>query len=112
MTSWYKARIISGESRYNFYRYDQNLKGEGKNPYILLAKGILSVKEFSPATGNLLSFTCTDNELKLDINNGKKVITQAVDEALTGTIAGIGAMSYDLLPVVIDFKTVTLQSEK
>jgi hypothetical protein len=112
MTSWYEARLISGESRYNFYRYDQKLKGEGKNPYVLLAKGVLSVKEFSPATGNLITFTCTDNELKLDINTGKKVISLAIDEALTGTTVGIGAMSYDLLPVVIDFKTVTIQSEK
>ena len=109
-TAWYEARLIAGESKYNLYAYHKRQSEDSPNPYTLLAQGVLQIKEFSPARGNVVTFTCTDKELKLDLNNGARVITQPVDGSITGALLGIGVMSYDTVPVNIDFKTIVLQS--
>ncbi len=109
MNSWFEARLNPSESKFSFYRYDSNLKAADKNPYVLLTSGIVPVKDFPPAKGNTFSFSCYDDRLILDINNGKKVITQEVDEKLDGSLMGIGVMSYDNLPATYDFKTVDLK---
>ena len=109
--SWYEVRLLSPEGKYDIYQYDQQRKADNKNPYILLGTGLMKPKEFSTSQLNTVILTCTNNELKLDVNNGARVITQTVDSGLTGTLSGIGVMSYNLVPVNIDFKTVTLQSQ-
>jgi hypothetical protein len=112
MTAWYEARLISGESKYSLYVYNQREKDQIKNPYTLLTEGILTTKEFSPAKSNTVTFTCTDHQLKLDLNDGSKVITQPVRDNLKGSQVGIGVMSFSSLPVNIDFKTVEILSQK
>jgi hypothetical protein len=109
-TSWYEARLVAGESKYNLYAYHKRQPDDDTNPYELLAQGVMAVKEFSPAKSNVVTFTCTDKELKLDLNNGARVIAQPVDGSIKGSFLGIGVMSYNLVPVNIDFKTVILQS--
>lgn len=115
--TWFEARLIAGESKYNLYRYDRSLKTKSENslqgeanPYVLLGSGILAAKEFSSARGNTVTLTCTDKTLKLDLNNGLKVITAQSDTSLSGNQAGFGLMSYNNLPVNIDLKTVVIQS--
>ncbi len=109
-TSWYEARLVAGESKYNLYAYHKRQPDDDTNPYELLAQGVLAIKEFSPVRSNVVAFTCSDKELKLDLNNGARVITQPVDGSIKGSFLGIGVMSYNLVPVNIDFKTVILQS--
>lgn len=112
MTSWYELRIISNYADYNFYRYDKSLKTEqNKNPYILLGKGRMAIKEFSPAKSNTLKFTCTDDLLIMDMNKGKKIVEQQVDEMIEGNIVGVGVQSYDIIPVAMDFDTITITQE-
>jgi hypothetical protein len=112
MTTWYEARLISDESKYNLYRYNQRGKEDNTNPYTLLSQGILTPKEFSSVKSNIVTFTCSNNQLKLDLNHGLKLITQTVDGSLKGNQVGIGVMSYNSLPVNIDFKTIEIQSQK
>jgi hypothetical protein len=109
-TDWYEARLIAGESKYDLYAYHKRQSEDDQNPYTLLAQGVLQIKEFSPVKSNVVTFTCADKELKLDLNNGARVITQSVDGAVRGSLLGIGVMSYDTVPVNIDYKTVVLQS--
>jgi hypothetical protein len=110
MTTWYEARLIAEESKYNLYQYHKREKDDTANPYTLLSQGILTSKEFSSVRSNLVTFTCSKDELKLDLNQGLKVITQAVTDRLKGSQVGIGVMSFNSLPVNIDFKTVEIQS--
>lgn len=113
LTAWYEVRLISGQSKYAFYAYNKKLKTEEhKNPYVLLSEGGLTTQEFQSAMENTFTFTCADKELKLDLNKGKKVVTQATDGSLKGNLIGIGAMSYDMLPITIDFETVVIQQIK
>jgi hypothetical protein len=112
LTSWYEVRIISHYGEYNFYRYDKKLKTEeNKNPYVLLGKGRMAIKEFSPGKGNTFKVSCMEDTLALDVNNGKRVVEQVVDEIIEGNIVGIGVQSYDVLPVTMDFDTVTITQE-
>lgn len=108
--TWFEMRLTPENSKYNFYRYDSQLKEMGKNPYLLLGQGVLAVKDFPPAKENSFSLTCNEEELKLDINQGKRVITQPLESGLPGNYVGIGVMSYNEVPVTIDFKTITIQN--
>ncbi len=110
-TSWYEVRLLGAEFKYNFYQYDQKLKADEKNPYILLGSGVLTAKEFSSAAVDTVSLTCSDRQLSLDLNKGARVITQTIPGDLKGELNGIGVMSYNMVPVNIDFKTVDLQSQ-
>ena len=110
-STWYEARLLGAESKVDFYQYDQKLKADGKNPYILLGSQVLTSKEFASASVDTVSLGCITDELRLDLNSGARVITQAVSAGLSGTLAGFGVMSYDLVPVNIDFKTVSVQSQ-
>ncbi len=110
-TAWYEIRLLGAESKVDFYQYDQKLKADGKNPYVLLGSAILAAREFSSAGVDTVRLSCSDRKLSLDLNQGARVITQTVSADLKGGLGGIGVMSYNLLPVNIDFKTVSLQGQ-
>jgi hypothetical protein len=109
MNTWFEARVNPNESKFNLYQYDRNLKDVGKNPYILLGSGNVAVKDFPPAKANTFSLSCFQDRLILDINNGKRVETVALDNNLDGQLSGIGIMSYDTLPVAFELESVDLK---
>jgi hypothetical protein len=113
LTSWYEMRILSSTGDVHFYRYEKRLKvEENKNPYVLLGKERMKIKEFNIAKANKFVVQCTDDDITMDMNNGKRIIVQPlVDAPLEGRIVGIGAMSYDVVPVTIDFDTVVVTQE-
>ncbi|MCC6146773.1 MAG: hypothetical protein IT308_04325 [Anaerolineaceae bacterium] len=101
LTEWYEARL-SSTSQYWLFRYDAALREKDQNPYVLIKQGSLPINVFYPAKPNVVRFTCQDNNLKLE-SNGQEVISTS-DGALTkGGLAGIGAMSHEILPVAIQF---------
>jgi hypothetical protein len=112
LKNWYEVRLFPGESNAIFYRYDRSIKEEqNKNPYVQIGKVHMAPKEFSPAKPNTIKLTCTDQALTLDVNQGKKVASQPIDTPLPGKLIGLGVMSYNEVPVTIDFDTVTITEE-
>ena len=111
-TQWYEARV-SSTSDFSFYLYDKKRKTElGKNPYLQIGKGKFKINELYPAKPNTIQLTCLDNELILNANHDKRVISQALDTTLEGSGVGLGAMSYDVVPININFGQVTIREEK
>jgi len=109
-TSWYEVRVSAADYNYYFYQYDKKRKEvEGKNPYVQLDKGHMKVDEYFAAKPNHIVFTCTDNGLALDVNNGKKTASYTLDNPLEGTIFGLGVMSADVIPTTVDYETVTIR---
>ena len=100
-TAWYEFRVNS-LNQYFIYRYDAAQRDAGKNPYILLKNGGLTIDVFGPSKPNTLRVTCKGAELTLEVN-GKQIAT-ASDGTLSGKgQTGVGAMSSTLLPVSIKF---------
>ena len=110
-TGWFEARV-SSTSDFSFFRYDKSLRDvENKNPYVLLGKGKFKIDELYPTKPNTFKLTCLDDELILETNRGARVVSQALDSSLDGNYVGIGVMSYEVLPVIIDFEQVTIREE-
>lgn len=111
-TSWYEVRV-SSTSDYSFFLYDKKRKTEeGKNPYLLLGKGKLKIDELAPTKPNTIKLTCLQNELVLDANKGKRVINQILETQIEGSGVGLGAMSYDVLPIKVNFDQVIIRGEE
>lgn len=111
-TTWYEARV-SSTSDYALFLYDKSRKTEeGKNPYLLLGKGKLKIDELAPTKPNTIKLTCLDDEMILDLNKGKRVINQILETQLSGSSVGLGAMSFDVLPIRINFDQVTIRGEE
>jgi len=99
-TKWYEFRV-SNSNDYALYYYDQKVKEEdGKNPYQELARGVSPA--ISPMKENTIIASCIDTTLRLDIN-GTQVFIKQTDILMDGGLVGLGAMSYDLLPVVVKY---------
>ncbi len=110
-TSWFEVRV-SSTSDFSFLRYDRSLKEkENKNPYVQLGKGKFKIDELYPTKPNTIKLTCLDDELILETNRGARVVSQPLDDSLDGNYVGIGAMSYEVLPITIDFDRVTIREE-
>lgn len=110
-TQWYEARV-SSTSDFWLFLYDKARKTEmGKNPYLELAKGKFKIDEFYPAKPNKIQLTCLNDELILNANRDKRVIRQVLETEIEGSGVGIGAMSYDVLPITIDFDKITIREE-
>jgi len=111
-TTWYEVRV-SSTSDYAFYLFDKRRKTEeGKNPYLQLGKGKLKIDELYPTKPNTIKLTCLDNELNLDANKGKRTINQAIETQLEGSAVGIGVMSYDVVPIKINFEQIAIREER
>ncbi len=108
LSQWYEVRVTAMDNNVNYYLYDKARRNEGKNPYLLLGKTHLDIKEMGPTKPNNIKVTCTDTEIKVDVNNGTKVASQELDTSLDGAIVGIGGMSYDTLPVKVDVDSVVI----
>lgn len=74
--SWYEFRInVSGPfaGSYSVYKYDQYLKDQGKNPYVLLHPGMDRYNSMDIVTGlnkkNTLKMTCIGDEIRIYIND-------------------------------------------
>jgi hypothetical protein len=110
LNSWFEVRVSASDYNYHFYQYDKKRKEQdGKNPYIELAKGHMKAEEYFAAKPNHIVFSCTDTELTLDVNKGKKTASFTLDSKLDGNIVGIGVLSSDVVPGTIDFDTVTIR---
>lgn len=110
MTTWYEVRVTAMDGMANFYLYDKARRDEGKNPYLLLSKAHFDAKVAGPTKPNHIQVTCTDDQLIIDINNGKKVASQDLETRLDGNMVGLGGMSYDVLPVTLDIDTAVISS--
>lgn len=110
-TQWYEARV-SSTSDYSFYLYDKSRKTElGKNPYLQVGKGKFKIDELFPAKPNTIQLTCLENEMILNANHDKRVIRQSLETSLDGGVVGLGAMSYDVTPITINFEKITIREE-
>lgn len=100
-TAWYEFRVTD-EGRYSIYRYDKSLKDADKNPYIELEKGALRKDYFAAYKENVIRATCQGNSLSLEVNGN--AVVSVIDGALPDAgLVGMGAMSYDTLPVAVEF---------
>ncbi len=96
-TAWYEFRI-SSTAQYAIYRYDAALRDDYKNPYIELTKGVSDA--IHPTRDNIMRAMCNGTALVLEVNSQEIVTVQ--DGTLTeGGLVGIGAMSYNTMPVNI-----------
>jgi hypothetical protein len=111
-TSWFEVRV-SSTSDFSFYLYDKKRKTDlGKNPYLQIGKGKFKIDELFPTKPNAIQLTCLDNELILNANHDKRVVSQSLDVSLDGNSVGLGAMSYDVTPIKINFDQVTIREEQ
>lgn len=110
-TSWFEVRV-SSTSDFAFYLYDKKRKTDlGKNPYLQLGKGKFKIDELYPSKPNVFQLTCLDNELILNANLDKRIVNQPLDTSLDGAGVGVGAMSYDVIPIKINFEKITIRQE-
>lgn len=96
-TAWYEFRV-SSTAQYAIYRYDAALRDDYKNPYIELAKGVSDA--ISPTRDNIMRAMCNGTALVLEVN-GEEIVTVQDGTLTDGGLVGIGAMSYDTMPVNI-----------
>ncbi len=109
-SGWYEFRV-SDEARYFVYRYDQALKTDEKNPYIELASGKFSKDVFTPFDANTLRMTCEGNTISVEVNGN--LITELEDYALPESgMVGLGGMSHNMLPVIVNFDYLSYGSRK
>lgn len=109
-SSWYELQVSGGYSFYVFFRYDKALKEqENKNPYVQLGKGVMKATQYYPTKPNHIVFTCSGDQLSVDINNGKLKGSAPVDTQLDGNLWGLGVKSADVLPGTVDFDKVVIK---
>jgi hypothetical protein len=110
-SSWFEVRV-SSTSDYSFFRYEKRLRTEeNKNPYVLLGKGKFKIDELYPTKLNSFKVTCLEDEIIMDTNRGMRVVSQFLDSSLDGSYVGIGVMSYEVIPVTIDFERILIRAE-
>lgn len=97
MSAWYEFRV-SSTGQYAIYYYDAALKDEYKNPYTDMAKGVSDA--LRPTRDNVIRAMCKDSSLVLEVN-GEMVKTVQDSRLTEGGMVGIGAMSYNNMPVNI-----------
>ncbi len=108
-TRWLEIRV-SSTSDFSFYLYDKQRKTvEGKNPYLQLSKGKFKINELYPTMPNKIKLTCLDNELIVSMNDDMRVLNQDLETPVDGSGVGVGAMSYDVVPIRIRFETITIR---
>ncbi|KPL71370.1 hypothetical protein ADN00_16830 [Ornatilinea apprima] len=99
LSAWYEFRLGS-DTKYSIFRYDVSRRDEGKNPYILLAKG--GSQAISPSKENIVRILCKGSDLVLEVNGQQ--VSSVQDGTLTGEgLVGVGAMSYNLTPTYMMF---------
>lgn len=76
---WYEFRIVvAGEfaGSYTIYKYDQYLKTQGKNPYVVLHPGMDRYMTYDIKLGlnvkNTLKMICEDDEIRVFINGNEQ----------------------------------------
>jgi hypothetical protein len=99
---WYELRVSNRgmyAGSYEVYRYDPELKRQGRNPYVRLTRNERNYTKdiVNGFHSNTVGFLCTGNEFYVTINDvlqpntGDKPIT---DNVLTEGYVGLGAMSF------------------
>lgn len=110
-SSWYEARV-SPQGKWTIYRYDKARKEfEDKNPYIPLKEGVMRAKLALPMKPNTFNFSCIGTKLTLTFN-GEEVYVSNNNELMQTGLVGLGVMSYDLMPVQVEFNYFDLTSEE
>jgi hypothetical protein len=110
-TSWYEARI-SPQGKWSIYRYDKALKeNEDKNPYVPLKEGVMRPKLVSPMKPNTVNFSCIGTKLTLSVN-GEEVYVSNNNELMQTGMVGLAVVSYDLIPVQLEFEYFDLLAEE
>ena len=115
---WYEVRIhTTGQYAGSFevYRYDQNLKNEGKVPYVNIMNALPRVNSVNINNGsksNVLGLECNGEYITPIINGVRQTLPKGVeitDDYLTSGQVGIGAMSFSNGQVEIEVDYVTVQ---
>ncbi|MCD4671287.1 MAG: hypothetical protein K8R77_01375 [Anaerolineaceae bacterium] len=96
-SEWYEFRV-SSTGQYAIYYYDAALRDDYKNPYKELAKGVSAA--IRPTRENIMRVMCNGTALVLEVN-GEEVKTVQDSTLTEGGLVGVGAMSYNNLPVNI-----------
>jgi hypothetical protein len=99
-TSWYEFRVSSG-GEYQFFLYDKSLKDAGKNPYKELVKRGIN-DAIKPDKTNLAVATCEGTKFTLTVN-GTSIFEKENGDLGEAGYVGLGAVSYDTVPVQIGF---------
>jgi hypothetical protein len=111
LSTWYEARV-SPQGKWSITLYDRSLKeNEDKNPYIPQKEGVMRPKLVFPTRPNTVKFSCVGTKLTLTVN-GEEVYTRNSNELMESGMVGLGVMSYDNLPVIVDFDYFSLTSEQ
>jgi hypothetical protein len=104
-SAWYEVRI-SGIGGYTVFRYEKARRTQKNNPYVQLAEGDLSNKDFHRGEFNRVRFTCQGSNLAFDINQGTKVISLQDNAITDGGKVGIGVITYATVPITVKFDSV------
>lgn len=104
-SAWYEIRV-SGIGGYTIFRYEKARRNQGNNPYIQLAEGDLSDRDFHRGEFNRIRFTCQGSNLSFDVNQGTKVVSLEDSAISNGGQAGIGVMTYATVPIIVKFDDV------
>lgn len=98
---WYEFRV-SSTNNYAIYSYDASRRDEEKNPYVELKKGGLRIDQFRPTKENVIRGVCQGSTLTLYINDNE-IASATAGDSTGGELVGLGAISYDILPVTVKF---------
>ena len=108
-SSFYEFRVTSN-SLYAITHYDKSLKDDqDKNPYDELKSGGIPLGKIHPNKANVMRAICDGTTLTLEINGFKLASYQ--DSSLPDAgLAGVGAMSHDVVPVNIRFDYLSFKA--
>ena len=108
-SKWYEFRL-SATNDYALYYYDQERKEkDGLNPYLELERGVS--KDIKPMLENVVKVSCIDTTLRLELN-GTEVFLEETDLIMDGGLVGLGAISFDLQPVIVKFDYIDVSKAK
>lgn len=101
LSEWYEFRV-NGTLEYSVYYFNRARRDvDEKNPYIELDHGITDATR--PLKKNFIRATCNGPNLILEINEVE--VSNINDVTLTeGGLVGLGAMSSEILPAVLNFE--------
>ena len=108
-SKWYEFRL-SATNDYALYYYDQERKEkDGLNPYLELERGVS--EDIKPMLENVVKVSCIDTTLRLEVN-GTEVFLEETDLIMDGGLVGLGAISFDLQPVIVKFDYIDVSKAK
>ncbi len=118
---FYELRVSTAGatgSSFQLFRYDFNLRSQGRNPYVNLLGGYDRLRTVDIVSGiyktNKIGLLCEGQNIRVFVNGVEQVKAKNeywTDNTLTEGTVGIGAMSFSQGVVKVDFYSVNVEEQ-